>query len=831
MKRLLVGMAAALFLLGGATFARAQASDPSNFQLTAQEQAVIDAAQKQNDAGLNAIVQKGNADAVAQNAQISNAIGQACTNSADGSTNDCPNELVCLPDVPGGKGKCDLPTSDTSSAVPASASTAAPNTPTDINRSANDAYDGLMTKILALFAWLLGIAGITLENAVFYTVVKMGSYVNDLSAVGVAWRIFRDIGNIVLIFGFIAIGISTILGVESYGSTKTLPKLLICAVLLNFSLFAAEAVVDVGNLFATEFYTQIRGGQATLSPVSYSHDNIKGEGISNAVMNQLGLQTIYGEALKPASPVLHTGNVWIVGFFGILLFLTASFVFFSLAFILIARFVVLVLVIIAAPIGIAGLAIPKLDGYAKQWWGMLIKQTITAPILFLLLYVALAVITDAKFLTGFGATGTSTEASNAASVAYLAFLNGGNADLSAMGGMLLSFFVAMGLLMAVTMAAKSLGAAGSELALKIGSAASFGAAAYGMSLPLNYGSWAGRKLVQRLPNSGATRAAAWVFRKGERARMDIRSVPGVSTGLKAGGAGEGAEPVGKSARGRLLQAQDWWNKGVDESNREFGQETRIPNLRSAVNSNNAGDIGRIIGNLSDKDLESREILGLIRGSATAAAALPQARFDKLMTGETLSDAQKVQLRDLRTAGIRARFTNGDEFRHPADHQNPALRNQTVPSIHNPGANMTRGEYAARNLTNEAASQLPDVVLTTPAVYENLNNRQLEAIRRAGRIDDASAATIGAYLQNSRQYIDYWNTRNIQQQRDLDEFWHTNLGGNQGGGPAAPQQGGGGAAQPAAPAAPAGGQGGGRQGPYRPPGGVPPRARPIGPGNP
>jgi len=62
---------------------------------------------------------------------------------------------------------------------------------------------------MKLFAWLLGAAAITLDNAMYYTVVHMGSYINGLSAVGVAWRILRDIGNIILIFGFIILALKS----------------------------------------------------------------------------------------------------------------------------------------------------------------------------------------------------------------------------------------------------------------------------------------------------------------------------------------------------------------------------------------------------------------------------------------------------------------------------------------------------------------------------------------------------------------------------------------------------------------------------------------------
>ncbi|MDP2655016.1 MAG: hypothetical protein Q8P17_00410, partial [bacterium] len=333
-------------------------------------------------------------------------------------------------------------------------------------------FASVMQWIMSLFAWLVGVAAITLDNAVYYTVVTMGTYVNNLSAIGVAWQVLRDIGNIVIIFGFLAIGITTILNVNWYGGGfKMLPMLLVAAVFLNFSLFLSEAVIDTGNLFATQFYTQINGGQPA-GAKNFDLLSIKNEGISNKIMGQLGLQTIYGNAITNPQ-VFKSGNSFIIGFMGSILFLITAFVLFSLAFILIARFVILIFLIILAPIGFAGLAIPQLKGTADKWWHKLFEQTITAPILLLLLYIALAVITDVQFLTGFGIAEGAKESNGF----WLGFIANGN--LQGFAGIMLSFLVAMGLLLAVVILSKKLSAFGAAGATKLAGALSFGAVSLG----------------------------------------------------------------------------------------------------------------------------------------------------------------------------------------------------------------------------------------------------------------------------------------------------------------------------------------------------------------
>ncbi|MCX6787379.1 MAG: hypothetical protein NTY93_02550 [Candidatus Kaiserbacteria bacterium] len=401
----------------------------------------------------------------------------------------------------------------------------------------DSAYNGIMGKIMTLFAWLVGVAALTLDNAVYYTVVTMGNYVSQLSAVGVAWRILRDIANIILIFGFLAIGISVILDTNVYGYGKTtLPMLLIAAVFLNFSLFITEAVIDGGNLVATQFYTQINGGVPAQPTNSDFLKAIHNEGISNKIMGQLGLQTIYGNAITNPD-VFQSSNTWLIGFMGIILFLVTAFVMFSLAFILIARFVILILVIILAPIGFAGYAIPKLSGLSKQWSSELVNQTITAPILLLLLYVALAVITDANFMTGFCGSGTCTKD-------FLGFVHGN--DLTGFASMILSFLVAMGLLLAVVIFSKKLGAFGAAGAMKLAGKATFGATAWAgrntVGLSSNFLARQARKRgISRIPVFGTNITKALEY--GAKSSFDVRGT-GVLKKLPYGGVDAGVAQKG-----------------------------------------------------------------------------------------------------------------------------------------------------------------------------------------------------------------------------------------------------------------------------------------------
>jgi len=383
------------------------------------------------------------------------------------SSNPAPASNPAPPSTPGTSG----------SGGTAAQTTAKPEAgPSTAEMDSGMAY--VMNKIMTLFAWLLGIAAITLDNAVLYTVVTMGDVVKNLTAVGIAWRVLRDIGNIMLIFGFLAVGISTILNTDLYGwSTKMLPMLLISAVMLNFSLFITEAVIDTGNLFATQIYTQINGGK----PAGQKGiEDITTEGISQKIMSQLRLTKIYNDA-RTDGKVLTTSNSFVIGFMSIILFMVLAFTMFSLAFVLLSRFVILLFVIIISPVGLAVYAIPKMKGMSDLWKDNLFTQTITAPVLLLMLYVALIVITDTAFLTGFGVN-------DAASLTD--FIQGGK--WAGFAGLILSFIVAIGLLLGVSILAKKLSARGAE------GAANWGAKLSGATLLAAGAGWAGRQSAGRI---------------------------------------------------------------------------------------------------------------------------------------------------------------------------------------------------------------------------------------------------------------------------------------------------------------------------------------------
>ena len=97
----------------------------------------------------------------------------------------------------------------------------------------------------------------------------VGSVTNN-TFVMTAWGIVRDFSNMFFILIFVIIGIATALRIKAYEVKKTLPRLIIIALLINFSPVICGLVIDAANIFMNFFLTSGAGGFNTTISLSTS---------------------------------------------------------------------------------------------------------------------------------------------------------------------------------------------------------------------------------------------------------------------------------------------------------------------------------------------------------------------------------------------------------------------------------------------------------------------------------------------------------------------------------------------------------------------------------
>lgn len=228
----------------------------------------------------------------------------------------------------------------------------------------------LALKIASLLTYL---SGIILNYVVWYTVVTMKDNMSNAGAIDASWKVIRDICNIAFIFILLYASIETILGVGK-NVKDLIVRIIVVAVLINFSLFFTKFVIDVSNLMAMTFYDAIAPGALS---ASFS------TGLSNSLMESLKINTIWETLGFSGTDLL------VVGVMGTIVTLIAAFVFFAISLLLIIRFVVLIFVLILSPIAFIAYILPQAEKYREQWKDALIGQAFFAPIYFMLTWVVI----------------------------------------------------------------------------------------------------------------------------------------------------------------------------------------------------------------------------------------------------------------------------------------------------------------------------------------------------------------------------------------------------------------------------------------------------------
>ncbi len=76
---------------------------------------------------------------------------------------------------------------------------------------------------------------------------------NTNPAVAIGWPIVRNFSNIIIVLGFIAIAMATILRIKEYEAKALLSKLIIAAVFVNFSLVICGFIINISHAIITSF--------------------------------------------------------------------------------------------------------------------------------------------------------------------------------------------------------------------------------------------------------------------------------------------------------------------------------------------------------------------------------------------------------------------------------------------------------------------------------------------------------------------------------------------------------------------------------------------------
>lgn len=247
----------------------------------------------------------------------------------------------------------------------------------------------------------LGIATTGFDLIIEIGVKNLSKMAND-PFVHNAWTIFRNLSNVVIIFSIIYIAIGTILRASGY--TKLLGKVIIAALLINFSFFFGALVVDVSNVMANTIYKKIQNhvtkdGHEGIA--SYLNDKLSPDFFYLYVMNTVDKNSATAASRKypeispaNASDIFSSMALWpmrmILGYtLGIISNMVMAVVLYVAIFMILSRMIVILFLLATAPVAFGAMILPSTKKISDEWWQTLLSQSFFLPIFLLFLLIAL----------------------------------------------------------------------------------------------------------------------------------------------------------------------------------------------------------------------------------------------------------------------------------------------------------------------------------------------------------------------------------------------------------------------------------------------------------
>lgn len=243
------------------------------------------------------------------------------------------------------------------------------------------AEKGIAKTLNALFwiiATILGLVLVLVANLANW-VLQIGEFVKN-PVVRHGWDITKGLVNLFFVLILLIIAFATILRIESYGLKTLLPKLIMTALLVNFSLVIAGAIIDFSQVISNFF---IEAGAGTEQEGTFDLALRLADGLNLYMWQEVPEGTWEQQKVDPILGSIISG-------LGSIVFILGGIVAFSLiAFLLIIRIMVLWFLIILAPLAWLAWILPNTASMWNKWWHEFLRWAFLAPILAFFIYLAL----------------------------------------------------------------------------------------------------------------------------------------------------------------------------------------------------------------------------------------------------------------------------------------------------------------------------------------------------------------------------------------------------------------------------------------------------------
>lgn len=249
----------------------------------------------------------------------------------------------------------------------------------------------ILGVIISLLRWLIyALANIVflplLEKTLTFTAGGIAG-----GAILIGWTYVRDIVNMLFILVLIAIGLGTILRIESYNYKKLLVNVIMMALLVNFSLLIGQIIIQLADVV-----------QFTFLPADQGITGVRDLYEKLFTVNTFGI-VAQGITFDTAAAL----NATFTMIFQFVLELGVIITFGALAIFMLIRTVALWILLIISPIAYALAVLPATAGLAKKWWTNFIKYAFFAPLIAFFLRLSFTIYEHALQFGSFSGQATA----------------------------------------------------------------------------------------------------------------------------------------------------------------------------------------------------------------------------------------------------------------------------------------------------------------------------------------------------------------------------------------------------------------------------------------
>lgn len=241
--------------------------------------------------------------------------------------------------------------------------------------------------LIGVVIYILGVI-LALVIKVLVIVAQYSDFIGS-AAVTAGWKIVRDLCNMFFVLVLLIIAFATILKIENYSYKKYLPKLILMAILINFSKTICGLLIDFAQVIMLTFvnaFKDVAGG--------------------NLITN-LGITDV----LTLAKDNADVGFWAIIGAYGLgLIYILIAFVVMvTMLAMLVMRIVMIWIYIVLSPAAYLFSAFPGGQKYASQWWDEFTKNLIVGPVLAFFIWLSFISLQAPGNIPGFASDETSAE--------------------------------------------------------------------------------------------------------------------------------------------------------------------------------------------------------------------------------------------------------------------------------------------------------------------------------------------------------------------------------------------------------------------------------------